>query len=187
MEKRFEDKINEALKNKEPCPEQVRYPLRDGETMSAYCRIGRTVECNHKRGRIRFYEGDLCVINDQYICTYNHEAEKKKLESLSALNRVDLANLNEEQLKTLGINNYAEFIGYRMLNFLHVHAKEIIEQARNDTESEVPKVPMFDEFMERLEEECGEEHKRIYQHCRNIFYRSSLPNMMEHMPEENEK
>ena len=62
-----------------------------------------------------------------------------------------------------------------------MHSVEIVDQAREDNESEVPKVPVFDDFMSELEKECGEGHKKIYQECKNIFYRSSLPNLIKYI------
>jgi hypothetical protein len=91
--------------------------------------------------------------------------------------------MKQEELKYFGVKSFEEYISLRVLNFLYAHAKEIVKQARADTESEVPSVPLFDDFMSELEKEVGEEHKKIYQDCKNIFYRSSLPNMMEMIPE----
>jgi len=95
--------------------------------------------------------------------------------------------MDEEDLKYLGVENFQEYITLRVLNFLHGNAEEIVRQARADTESEVPRVPLFDDFMSQLEKECGEEHQEIYQHCKNIFYRSSLANLMAVVPPEKSK
>ncbi|MBW2966709.1 hypothetical protein KY342_06420 [Candidatus Woesearchaeota archaeon] len=182
----FEDKINEALKNKEPCPAQVEHPLHDGETMAVYCDIGLIVNCEHKGPRRRFYEGDLCEVNEHYTCLYNPGGEDKQPPE-QKLRRYKstfcLAGLTEEELKKyFGVKSFEEYISLRVLNFIRVHAEEIVKQAIEDDEAEVPKAPLFDDFMNELEKECGEEHKKIYQRCRNIFYRSSLPNLMEIVP-----
>jgi len=89
--------------------------------------------------------------------------------------------MKQEDLKYFGVKSFEEYISLRVLNFLRSNAEEIVRQARADDESEVPSVPLFDDFMSELEKEVGEEHKEMYRKCRNIFYHSSLPNMMGHI------
>lgn len=81
----------------------------------------------------------------------------------------------------------------QVLDFIRSCTKEIIEQARADTNSEVPRIPIFDDYLQgletRLEVELGEMGyfngtvRKLIENYRNVFYYSSLPNLMERSPD----
>ena len=80
----------------------------------------------------------------------------------------------------------------KVLDFLRSNAVEIARQARLDTVSEVPIVPLFDKYMDNLEPQIKIElaslgynngtAKEIVDRYRGRFYRSALPNIMENVP-----
>ena len=76
-----------------------------------------------------------------------------------------------------------------LLRFVLGHKEELVTQARADMDSEVPTVPLFEEYLTGLEHELKEEvtnkgyfpttASRITQEYRDMFYYSSLPSLME--------
>lgn len=184
----FEEEIDKALKNKEPCPAQVEYLLHDGETMAVYCDIGAIVNCEHKGPRRRFYEGDgeidLCEINEHYTCLYNPGGEDKE-PPLQRMKKPDfsfLASLTEKEVKRRFIKKGSDFEAYIYLmtvRLVIIYAVDMAIQAKASSELGVSNVALFDELISNLEEACAGEYKELCKKCRNAFYNSAFPIFIE--------
>ncbi len=97
-----------------------------------------------------------------------------------------MKSIVEEDLK---LKKLKERIDKRVLAFILEEEASIVRQARDDTESEVPQVPLFDDYLSKLEVELESEVgklgyfngvvRKLIQNYRNVFYYSSLPNLME--------
>ncbi len=77
----------------------------------------------------------------------------------------------------------------RVYSFIKDNAKLIVSQARADKKNDIPKVPLFDQYLSDLEKELRIELgklgyfngtvNKVINGYRNTFYYSSLPNLME--------
>jgi hypothetical protein len=182
----FEEKIDNALKNKEPCPAQVEYPLHDGETMAVYCDIGAIVNCEHKGPRRRFAEGssevNICEVNVHHTCLYNpggKDKEPPKQKMMKPKYNFWFAGLSEEEFENSHIvKNPKEYLLWMTLNFVKFHIEEMAEQANTDNESGSPNVPLFDELISKLEEACPGKYKEVCKSFRDAFYNSAVPDLI---------
>lgn len=76
-----------------------------------------------------------------------------------------------------------------ILNFVRRNSTQIINQAQSDSESEIPSVPVFDNYLLQLETRLKRElnlkgffngvTKKLIDNYRETFYYSSLPNLIE--------
>jgi predicted RNA-binding protein with EMAP domain len=81
-----------------------------------------------------------------------------------------------------------------LFHFIRDNTKEILEQLKADSDyhsqkTEVPKIPLFDDYLSKLEIEIKDSVtkigyfngtvKRLATEYRDVFYRSSLPNLAE--------
>lgn len=76
-----------------------------------------------------------------------------------------------------------------IFEFIRQNAGKIVDQARADTTSEIPTVPLFDNYLTGLESQIQEQlkgigyfngvAKKIISGYRTTFYYSSLPNLVE--------
>ena len=77
----------------------------------------------------------------------------------------------------------------QIFDFVTENAVSITKQAYADLEAEVPQVPIFDDYLSRLEKEIEDSvakagffngtARRLVQRYREVFYHSSLPILME--------
>lgn len=87
-----------------------------------------------------------------------------------------------------------EGVEIKLLEFMLANADEIVRQSLKGLEREdceVPEVPLFEDYLLRLKPEIVaavaivghsmETAERMISHFRNVFYRSSLPNLAENV------
>jgi len=94
-----------------------------------------------------------------------------------------------------GFRTVQEVYDQKVFEFLRDHQKEILDQLATEDyfpsgSTEIPTIPLVDEFISGLEGEIGERltkvghdqqvARQLVEHYQIIFYRSSLPNMIYH-------